>query len=172
MDNMTNTHTSLSQPYIQLTHMSSHTGLNQTPRPMWLIGILRFTDRGVRVNLALCCVMTLLISRDKTTCWMMCLSTGQDMFVHLHHPASSSLNIKSHLVDACLRLFMLRLCVCLCVCARSGWLLCAQVPSALLAVTSGRGVAYIICYEAWTSVSNYGKTQGTNYSHNSFSPLS
>ncbi len=62
-------------------------------------------------------------------------------------------------------------CVCVCVCVQSGWSLCAQVPSALLAVTSGRGVTYIICYEAWTSGSNYGKTQGTIYSR-SFSLLS
>lgn len=121
---MTNTHTSLSHPYIQhvFTRWSeSNTQAHFSPPVhhcwyMWLIGILRFADRGVRGNLALCCVMTLLISRDKTTCWMMCLSTGQNMFVHLHHTASSSLNIKCHLVDACLCLFVLRLCVCLCVC--------------------------------------------------------
>lgn len=60
-------------------------------------------------------------------------------------------------------LFMLDLCMCVFVYREFGH--CAvQLPSALLAVTSGRGVAYIICYEAWMSGSNYAKAQGTIYS--------
>lgn len=67
---------------------------------------------------------------------------------------SSSTNIKCHLVG-----FLL-----VCVCGQSIWSPGVQVPRVLLAATSGSGGAYIICYEAWMSSSNYGKTQGPIYS--------
>lgn len=136
---------------------TTHTGLNQS-------------SSTIQYNLVLYCnaIRILLISSNKMTLWIMCgfnmfvyLSPGHNMFVHRHHPAFGSPNIKCHLVATCLA------CSCwisVWVWGQSIWSLVVQVPTALLAVTSGRGVAYIICYEAWMSGSNYGKTQGSIYS--------
>lgn len=78
------------------------------------------------------------------------------MHVRAHRPPQT---LNATLLDFCLYVS-----ACAGVCGQSIWSPGVQVPRVLLAVTSGSRGAYIICYEAWMSSSNYGKTQGPIYS--------
>lgn len=82
-----------------------------------------------------------------TTRWSKSLYPGHNISAHKRHPASHSSNTNRHLVVAQVRVQIKGPLTCVWV--QSVWSPGVRLPGALLAVTSGRALAYIICYGAW-----------------------
>lgn len=91
--------------------------------------------------------ITLRHTNGMTTRWSKSLYPGHNISAHKRHPASHSSNTNRHLVVAQVRVHLK--CPLTCVWVQSVWSPGVRLPGALLAVTSGRALAYIICYGAW-----------------------